>query len=59
MSSKKTRFAEYSKNVEEGKGEEESALKKPLSEMTFIYDMFKTSIGNIIEKNEGDNLGKL
>jgi len=28
--------------------------------MTFIYDMFKTSIGNLIEKSQGgDNLEKL
>jgi len=52
------RFTEYSKN-EDGNGGEEDEERKPLSEMTFIYDKFKDSISNIIDKNEGTDLDKL
>lgn len=56
------RFTEYSKTIEEeGAGEtgENGEPKKTLSEMTFIWDMFKVSIGNIIEKSDGADLEKL
>lgn len=56
------RFTEYSKTIEEeGAGEtgENGEIKKTLSEMTFIWDMFKVSIGNIIEKSDGADLEKL
>ena len=51
------RFADYSKNVEEEGDQtqavEEISKKRPISEMTFIYDLFKNSIANVIEKNDG------
>ena len=57
------RFADYSKNVEEEGDQtqavEEISKKRPISEMTFIYDLFKNSIANVIEKNDGAEQSKL
>lgn len=59
------RFAEYSKAQEEEPEEKtnedgDPIPKKTLSEMTFIYDMFRNSISNLVEKSDGsENLGKL
>lgn len=59
------RFAEYSKAQEEEPEdnmdeEGEPIERKTLSEMTFVYDLFRNSISNLVEKSDGsENLGKL